>query len=127
MRPNIRHGKFIPPISLSFAVQRRNELQYEMGKIEKQLADVGRSTRYESAAAYETWASSARRALALFEAEHGHLVKWIDENDAHALLSRAYLLLQDLELDVEFTPEDRELMGCLDRFYANETKKRKAG
>lgn len=123
MISTLRHGKIPTPTSRESAVRRCHQLIYEIKRIQRQLADLERSARYENGA-YEKWRLSATRALELFQEEERQLSAWIASHDASdSLFHQAYNLLKNLELEVEFEVDETALMVRLDQHFEKQEQK----
>ena len=121
-RPLLKHGKVIPPATLAEAVRLWSESAAEVRRIEAQLADPARPTRYPTMAEFDDWKASAKRALALFRsaaAQYGDLVlaSEHDQVEAADLFRAAYALLKVLEEDVDFEAPETALMRRLDAYF----------
>jgi hypothetical protein len=112
MRSNLKDGKLLPPKSLADAVRRRQQLVHEQQRIQAQLDDPKRQANTE-------WLPRARTALGLFKNEERQLAEWIDSQLLGGLFRQAYDLLKALQKEVDFEPNELELMHKLDAFFKN--------
>jgi hypothetical protein len=125
MKPNLKYGKLLPPKDLHNALLRQDQLPIEIGKIEMQLNDPARITRYKTVAEFDRWRDSARSALVLFKSEQRQLGEWIKAHEQpEDLFREAYDLLNKLEVEVDFEPTESALMVRLDEYF--KTRKTKA-
>jgi len=118
MRSNLKDGKLIPPKSFAAAVRRRQQLAYEQQRIQAQLDDPTRPATYGEAF-HDAWLPRARTALGLFKNEERQLAEWIDSQLLGGLFRQAYDLLKALQKEVDFEPNELELMHKLDAFFKN--------
>lgn len=120
MRAQLRNGKLIPPRSITDGARRLKQLDHEMANIERQLEDSTRVLRYPSCLAYDMWQTGAKRALRLFQEEARQINEWMaNQNTAEGLLREAYSLLQVLQQDVDFEPEEQTVMGRLEQYFTS--------
>lgn len=123
----LKHGKLVPPRSIKQALKDRRKAVEEIARIEQQLADTTRVGRYDNIEGYRNWRKKAEHALRMYRLVENQLAEWLllKEADGMALLKRAHKVLKDLqEDDVEFRPDELELIRMLDAF-TNEIKPEK--
>lgn len=116
MKSALRNGKLPVPGSLTAAKARHQQLIYEMGKIQKQLADPKRSERLGNEN-YDMWAKRASSALAYMEKEASGLALWIDRHPDSDLFREAWQLLRKLREEVDLDASELALLGRLDDYY----------
>jgi hypothetical protein len=122
MTPNIRAGKLItPPESVPAAIRRRERVQGEIDRIDRDLLSPTRAAQYPSPQEYEVWRGKARHARKLFDLERAQLETWLESN----LLRKALYLLCDLEQDgVELDPDEAEVIRDLQAYLEPEEVRR---
>jgi hypothetical protein len=124
VRANLAQGKLVAPTSLLAAQIRLKKLKGEVTRIQNQLDDPKRILRYTDTGEYDLWKAAASHALAKFKQELVQLEEWIatQQGTLENLLKRAYEVLKALQLDeVDFEPEELELIEQLDRYYERST------
>ena len=128
MRAEIRNGALArTPASVAAAAERRARLLEEVAKIDLHLADPVCVARHELHGDGAVWRKKAKTSRELFAEEARLLAAWIASQpppppaprDDEVLLRDAYELLKDLELDVDFEPEDTALMERLDERFSD--------
>lgn len=78
MRSAIEDGRLIPPRSLEAAQARRQQLEHEVGKIDRQIEDSARVTKYATLAEYARWLTRAKAQRSYFKREITLLDAWIE-------------------------------------------------
>ena len=78
MRSNLVNGKISQPASREAAERREQQLRYEMVRIEIQIADATRISRFPSEREYDRWKRRARASLGYMGEEARQLREWLD-------------------------------------------------
>ena len=107
-----------PPRSYEAAVARLKQIDHELKKIQAQF-DKNTPANFPSLAKYTAWFDSAKKAQLAFEMEKKGTEEWVAANTP-SLFRQAYELLRDLEIEVDFEPEETALMEKLEEHFKKE-------
>jgi hypothetical protein len=112
MQANLKHGKLVPPRSITAGRRRHLALTIEVFRIKQQLADPAR-------AADEDWKKRASHVRDLLQSEERQLGAWLidKENEKDRLLRKAYETLRVLEKEVDLRPEEARFMERLHQHF----------
>lgn len=129
MKTLLRNGVLDPPPSIAAARQRVKQDDAEIERLQGQLDDVTQVKRFASMDAYDEWCRKVDRVRRLFVVERRLLKDWIADRsrDVEFLLREAHELFKALRADdVEFEPDEVDVMNRIAKFFDKDAAKKTA-